>query len=147
MAEFRQRTADPGDLFASLHVFSGAGTRLPTGTHTPLTRSSPIFYKKEIGRGQFGVVTYVWNVTTREKYVIKEPTGDNLTALELTSWKNEARVMRGISHNHIVAFLGAQFSPRLRLRFEFVPGGSLDRYTDISTFESWQILCQLSSGL
>ena len=147
VADFRKRTADPEDLFASLRVFSGPGTRLPTGTNTPLTRSSPISYKKEIGRGQFGVVTYVWNVTTREKYVVKEPTSDRLTTLELMAWKKEARVMHGISHDHIVAFLGAQFSPRPRLKFEFVPGGSLDKQTDISTFENWQILCQLSSGL
>ena len=147
VAEFRKRTAEPEDLIASLRVFSGASTRLSTGTHTPLTRSSPVLYKKEIGRGQFGVVTYVWNVTTREKYVVKEPTGKRLKTLELNSWKKEARIMRRISHHHVVAFLGAEFSPRPRLRFEFVPGGSLDKQMDISTFESKQILCQLSSGL
>ena len=147
VAEFRKRTAEPEDLFASLRVYSGAGTQLPTGTHTPLTRSGPIFYKKEIGRGEFGVVTYVWNVTTREKYVLKEPTRDRLTNLELKSWREEARIMRRVSHDHIVAFLGADFSPRPRLRFEFVPGDSLDKQTGISTFESRQILCQLSSGL
>lgn len=147
MGEFRKRTADTEDLFSSLRVFSGAGTRLPTGTHTPSTRSSPIFYHKEIGRGEFGVVTYVWNVTTREKYVVKEPTEERLTALELKSWKEEARIMGRISHDHIVAFLGAEFSPRPRLRFEFVPGGSLDKQANISTSESKQIACQLASGL
>lgn len=34
-----------------------------------------------------------------------------------------------------------------QLEFEYVPGGSLDTYTNLSTFESTQILCQLSSGL
>ena len=147
VAEFHNRTAEPEDLFASLRVLSGPITQLPTGMHTPLTPSIPIFYKKVIGMGRFGVVTYVWNVTTREKYVVKEPMKDRLTSLELRSWKQEARMMHCISHDHIVAFLDYDFSQRPWLKFEFVPGGSLDKQTGISTFESWQILSQLSSAL
>lgn len=48
---------------------------------------------------------------------------------------------------HIVTFLGATFSPYPQLKFEYVGGGSLDSYTDLSTFESTQVLAQLSSAL
>ena len=33
------------------------------------------------------------------------------------------------------------------MEFEYIPGGSLDNYTDVSALESAQILCQLSSAL
>ena len=33
------------------------------------------------------------------------------------------------------------------MKFEYVPGGSLDKYTKLSIFESTQVLCQLSSAL
>lgn len=48
---------------------------------------------------------------------------------------------------HIVAFRAATFSPYPQLEFEYIPGGSLDRYTNLSTFENTQVLYQLSSAL
>ena len=33
------------------------------------------------------------------------------------------------------------------MEFEYIPGGSLEKYTDVSDLESTQILCQLSSAL
>lgn len=101
VARFREGTADAEDLFASLLLFSGAGTRLPTGTHTPSTRSGPILYKKELGKGQFGIVTYVWNVTTRETYVMKEPLRKPRTPTEIKPWEEEARIMCSIKHVNI----------------------------------------------
>lgn len=52
-----------------------------------------------------------------------------------------------ISHDHIVAFRNATFSPCPQLEFEYVPEGSLDTHTNLSTFENTQVLCQLSSAL
>lgn len=49
--------------------------------------------------------------------------------------------------DHIVAFRDAAFSPYPQLTFEWVPGGSLDTYSNLSTFENTQVLCQLSSAL
>lgn len=43
--------------------------------------------------------------------------------------------------------MGATFSPVPRLRFEYVPGGSLEQHKDLSSIESAQVLCQLSSAL
>ena len=65
---FRVGMADPVKLFASFIIQSAQGTRLPTGQQAPSTgsRSRPILYRKGIGTGHFGAVTYVWNVTTRE---------------------------------------------------------------------------------
>ena len=33
------------------------------------------------------------------------------------------------------------------MAFEYIPGGALDKYTNLSTFENTQILCQLTSAL
>ncbi|KAL9009200.1 MAG: hypothetical protein Q9173_005748, partial [Seirophora scorigena] len=52
-----------------------------------------------------------------------------------------------IDKKHIVAFRGATFSLYPRLKFEYVPGGSLDKYTKLSMFESTQVVYQISSAL
>ena len=39
------------------------------------------------------------------------------------------------------------FSRYPQLEFEYIPGGSLDSYINLSTLESTHILCQLSSAL
>ncbi|KAF2452263.1 kinase-like domain-containing protein [Lineolata rhizophorae] len=115
VARFRQGTADPEDLFASLVLRSAPGTQPPTGEHTVPRLSDPSLYKKKLGEGAFGVVTY----------------------LECDDW----------GRDHIVAFRDATFSPWPRLTFEYVPGGSLDTYINLSTFENVQVLRQLLSAL
>lgn len=149
--QFRVGTEDPENLFASLIIRSLQGTRLPTGQQTPSTgaRSRQILYKEELGEGAFGVVTYVWNVTTREEYVVKSPLQKLMKTGQVNknSWRKEAKIMGSISHEHIVAFRGATFHPYPQLEFEYIPGGSLDNYTDVSALDSAQILCQLSSAL
>jgi serine/threonine protein kinase len=44
-------------------------------------------------------------------------------------------------------FRNTTFTPFPRLEFEYVHGGSLETYSNLSTLESTQILCQLSSAL
>ncbi|KAK3336820.1 kinase-like domain-containing protein [Cercophora scortea] len=149
--QFRVGTGDPENLFASLIIRSAQGTRLPTGQQTPPTgpRSGPILYKERLGKGSFGVVMYVWNVATRDEYVVKKPRQKLIDTgkVSMESWTNEFNIMRSISHEHIVVFRDATFDPYPQLEFEYMPGGSLDKYTDLSAVESTQILCQLSSAL
>lgn len=100
--KFRTGTGDPENLFASLIIQSAQGTRLPSGQQTSSTgpRSRPIFYKKQIGKGAYGVVTYVWNLTTREEYVVKQPLPNLIKSRTFgeTTWRKEADIMRSISH-------------------------------------------------
>lgn len=100
--KFREGTEDPENLFASLIIRSVQGTRLPTGQQTPSTgtHSPPILYKEPLGEGSFGIVTYVWNVTTREEYVVKSPLQKLIDSGEVNkeSWMEEANIMRSISH-------------------------------------------------
>ena len=97
---FRVGMADPENLFASIILLSAPGTRLPTEQQTPLTGSRPILYKKKLGAGTFGVVRYVWNVTTGDEYVVKRPLQKliNSGKVDEGSWRSEARIMRGLSH-------------------------------------------------
>lgn len=75
MRKFRLSTGDPENLLASLMIQSTQGTRLLSGQQTPSmgSRSRPIFFREEIGKGVFGEVIYVWNLTTKEEYVVKRP--------------------------------------------------------------------------
>lgn len=100
VANFREGTADPENLFASLILKSAPTTRLPTGQQTPSAGSYPIHYKKKLGAGEFGVATYVWNGTTDEENVVKEPLKKliNSGKVDIKSWKREARIMLHISH-------------------------------------------------
>ncbi|KAL8678787.1 MAG: hypothetical protein Q9186_004897 [Xanthomendoza sp. 1 TL-2023] len=149
--KFRLGMEDPENLFASLIIQSAQGTQLPSGQQTLSkdSRSRPMLLKKRIGEGTFGVVTYVWNMATREEYVAKRPLDKLIKSRNFSekTWRKEAQIMHSISHEHIVAFRGASFASYPQLRFEYVPGGSLDNYTNLSTFESTQVLHQLSSAL
>ena len=109
--KFRLGTADPEDLLASFIIQSAQGTRLPTGQQTPSTgsRSRPILYKKQLGKGTFGVVKYVWNLRTRQEYVVKRPLQKLINSgnVDEKSWREEAEIMQSISHvsTGIPAFL------------------------------------------
>lgn len=100
--KFRMGTADPEGLLASFIIDSGKGTRLATGQQTPPTdsQSSPTLYQKYLVRGAFGAVKYVWNMTTREEYVVKKPLKKliNNGKVDEESWREEAEIMRSISH-------------------------------------------------
>lgn len=100
--KFRLGTEDPENLFASLIIQSAQGTRLPSGQQTPSMgcRSRPILYRKKLGKGNYGEVTYVWNLTTREEYVVKRPLAKFIKSRTFGEemWKKEAEIMRSISH-------------------------------------------------
>jgi hypothetical protein len=99
--KFRRGRADPEDIFADLLIKSVLSTRHPTGYHTPSpAHSCPILYRKTIGVGAFGIVDYVWNLTTREEYVVKEPLKKHITRrqVDVKRWKQEADIMKTIRH-------------------------------------------------
>ena len=103
VTKFRQGTADTTDLFALLKVRSLPETELPTptGISTPSSKpSGPILWKKKLGQGNYGVVTYVFNVTTGEQYALKEPLknfrGQGCHTIE--QWRKEADIMSCIQY-------------------------------------------------
>ncbi|KAI6443584.1 hypothetical protein MCOR15_011186 [Pyricularia oryzae] len=97
---FRQGTADPGGMLASLVLHSGSRTTLPSGTQTPAHPSGTILYKRFLGNGVFGVVSYIWNVTTGEEYAVKEPLLEVIRSGQviMKDWKKEANMMGALSH-------------------------------------------------
>ncbi|KAI8955287.1 kinase-like domain-containing protein [Xylaria longipes] len=147
--KFRETTADPDELLSSLIIQSTQSTRLPTGQRTPLESPQPVLFKENIGEGGYGTVKYLWNVTTGDEYVAKTPLSVLIKTkkVKIEHWRTEADIMKSITHDHIVEFRNATFDSWPQLEFEYVPGGSLDTYDDLSTFESTQILYQLSSAL
>jgi len=100
VARFRQGTADPEDLLASLILRSAPNTEPPTGTQTAPRLYDPALFKKKLGEGAFGVVRYVWNATTGEEYALKEPREKFIKSGHIATnhWEMEAEIMRCISH-------------------------------------------------
>ena len=119
------------------------------------------------------MVHYAWDVTTRQEYALKEPLPDKGSNME--SWRKEAQIMKDISHvskdqrpkdaevspclanggannystqDHIIKLKHASFESGPQLYFEYVPGGSLERYLSATTsFHNEKITIQLLSGL
>ena len=109
--KFRVGTANPKGLFASFILQSAPGTKLPTGQQTPLTGSHPILYKKKLGAGAFGVVKYVWNVTTGDEDVVKRPLPKLISSGKVDEeiWKREADII-WVAFLMLVLHLGLQHS-------------------------------------
>ncbi|KAL8310410.1 hypothetical protein RB597_010310 [Gaeumannomyces tritici] len=122
-------------------------TRRPTGMHTP--SSGRLCIKQEIGRGSYGTVYRVYDVSTGEVYASKVPSDETQRELlkGLGNWRKEVDILKRLSHNRIVKFLGAEFSPSVELRFEYLPGGSLANHPTTSVFECRQICIQLLEGI
>lgn len=93
---FRRGSSGYEDLFTRLKM--RPETERPTGTHTP--GSGPIFLRKKVGEGSFGVVTHFWNVSTAEEYALKQPSNEAIRKNEvnLDDWKREAKIMGRIRH-------------------------------------------------
>lgn len=94
---FHQGTADAEDLH-ELNLRSRLQTERASGAQTPSTR--PIVLRKRLGKGGFGIVTHLWDVSTGNEYALKEPTKDAIRnkEVDIRAWKREADVMRQISH-------------------------------------------------
>ncbi|OAP55669.1 serine/threonine-protein kinase Chk2 [Fonsecaea erecta] len=153
VTKFRMGSANPETLVASFHIDPSGVTKVDKvdkKSRKELESIQPgsgprVLYRQRIGQGGFGFVYYVWNANTREQYATKEPKEpEKMTPQDLGSWKQEADIM---ARDHIVKFRGASFSPYPQLSFEYVSGGSLERYSDFSALECTQVLCQLSSAI
>ncbi|KAK3336978.1 kinase-like domain-containing protein [Cercophora scortea] len=144
---FRQGTANAENLLGLLDLRRRPQTERASGTHTP--GNGPIVLKKKLGEGSFGVVTHLWNVSTADECALKKPSKRAIREkmVEVDAWRKEAHIMGRVSHEHIVALLGSDFTSLPRLRFEYVPGGTLHDYPDLSTGECLQILRQCLSAL
>ncbi|TKA60932.1 hypothetical protein B0A55_12653, partial [Friedmanniomyces simplex] len=128
----------------ALGIQSVASTAVPTGTHTPM--QDPILLEQEtLGRGAYGVVTRVWDVSTGREYASKR-----FTNLDKSDWEKEASLMRQSPHEHIVRLCFAMEKPSPQLVMEYVPLGHLERQhcrRKISEDEAITILQQVLSAL
>ena len=165
VTQFLKGAVPAEDLFSDMHILSRTRTELPTpGGAQPPSAQKPgrIFWKRKLAQGSFAVVSYVWDVTSREEYALKEPLpgagGD---------WKREAEIMKGISHvstmahtgaflavlilsstqDNIVALRHASFNTGPQLYFEYVPGGSLDGYRSTTPVQRAQVAIQSLDAL
>ncbi|TKA28280.1 hypothetical protein B0A54_17131 [Friedmanniomyces endolithicus] len=143
--EFLQETAVTPDLpFGALGIQSVASTAAPSGTHTPM--HDPILLEQEtLGRGAYGVVTRVWDVSTGREYASKR-----FTNLDKSDWEKEASLMRQSPHEHIVRLCFAMEKPSPQLVMEYVPMGNLEgqhRRRKISEDEAITVLQQVLSAL
>ncbi|KAK4243398.1 kinase-like domain-containing protein [Corynascus novoguineensis] len=144
---FRQGTANAENLFGRLDLRSRPQTERASGAHTPGT--GPIVLRKKLGEGTFGVVTHLWDVSTADEYALKEPSERAVreNRVRVDAWRKEAGIMSRLSHDYIVTLIDSDFTSVPRLRFEYVPGGTLADYADLSTGECLQILRQCLSAL
>lgn len=107
---FRQGAASMDNLVSQIHLRSRPQTELASGAETPGT--DPIVLKRELGRGAFGVVSYIWDVSTGEEHALKEPSVEAIRAgkVKYDAWKNEARIMGQISHVSSAKLLSTFYS-------------------------------------
>jgi hypothetical protein len=91
--DFLRETAVAANIpFGALGIQSTASTAAPSGTHTPV--QDPILLEQEtLGRGAYGVVTRVWDVSTGREYASKR-----FTNLDKSDWEKEASLMRQSPH-------------------------------------------------
>ena len=100
VARFREGTAAAGDLFHDIKLRSHVPTELLTlkreadtpGGQTP----GSVILTRKLGQGTFAVVHFVWDVTTRQEYALKEPRPGQW--YDMKTWRKEAEIMKGISH-------------------------------------------------
>ncbi|CAJ2508711.1 Uu.00g137370.m01.CDS01 [Anthostomella pinea] len=147
---YLQGTTPAEGLLSDLKLINRPQTELPTPgeAHTPSAQApGPILWKKELGKGSFAVVSYAWDVTSRAEYALKEPLPSKRVEWKRKDWEKEARIMAGISHDHILALRHAKLDPRPELYFEYVPGGTLEDILSTTRFQKKQVAIQLLDGL
>ncbi|KAJ4321053.1 hypothetical protein N0V84_005520 [Fusarium piperis] len=146
VAQFKQGATTTESLLEDLGL-SNPPTGPHTGTNSPGTEE--INLKKMLGEGSFGVVNYLWNVSTGEERVMKTPSPRAIqnNQVDHDAWKREAYIMGLVEHPHIVRLIKSVFNPRPKLYLEYMPYGSLDGYKDISYHETLTIVHQCSSAL
>ena len=59
-----------------------------------------IVLRKTLGKGAFGVVSHIWNVSTGDEYALKEPSEEAVrqNSVNIGRWKKEADIMKRVPH-------------------------------------------------
>lgn len=129
-------------------------------------KQDAVYVEKYLSSGTFGTVTYLWNVSTGQEMVLKEPNCGRVSAGALRDWKHEAEIMKLLRHvciheydwtplfdansskKNILQLLDAEFEPNPRLFLEYCPGQSLEQIMNtLSVAEIVQVLQQCLCGL
>jgi hypothetical protein len=72
VGEFRRQLADMSSLLGAIDLASGSATQPATGQTSPAPKKV-VYYRKEVARGAFGKVIYIWNPANDEEFAIKTP--------------------------------------------------------------------------
>ncbi|KAL8902415.1 MAG: hypothetical protein Q9207_004736 [Kuettlingeria erythrocarpa] len=121
----------------------------PSGVQTPASQpAEAVTLRKKIGRGGFGVVYRVWNVSTGEQFALKKP---KKLLYNGADWEKEIVIMERIDHEHIVSLLDSCSVPSPWLHLEYMPEGSISDHLragrPFSHYECEQIFAQSSDAL
>ncbi|KAK4137208.1 kinase-like protein, partial [Trichocladium antarcticum] len=148
----RERPAE--SLLADLGFRILPRTEAPTGAHTP--KSGPILLSMgELGRGAFGVATRWWDVSTGREFARKRPLLQ-LCEEDRRAWREEAKLLRKLSHEHIVKIFGVvetphpvfgNAAPDVELHLECILGGTLDQRLPLKYVDCLDVTCQGLSAL
>ncbi|PGG98116.1 serine/threonine protein kinase [Blastomyces parvus] len=156
-AKIRQFRSDLEKLRESaldgLNLESRLTTALASRSHSP--KQGPIHLTlSELGRGTFGVVTCVWDVSCGVTYAHKTPVVNEMEQMSerrrynfLRAWGNEIDLLRSVSHDHIVQLLHWVKEPMPQLYLEYMELGNLNQIGDITYDEALMVLCQSLSAL
>ncbi|RDA87990.1 hypothetical protein CP532_3426 [Ophiocordyceps camponoti-leonardi (nom. inval.)] len=144
---FRQGTAGAEDLFRNLSIPKSLDTKLPAQQNMPST--DKIYLQKFLGRGGHGAVRHFWNVSNGHQFALKEPIerGHLDRVVDRDAWEREIRIMKKISHPHIVRLFNATCDPHPQLLLSYAPAGSLEDQQSITPGETISILQQCLSAL
>ncbi|EGX94716.1 protein kinase [Cordyceps militaris CM01] len=144
---FRQGSGTAQALFASINTRLQCQPQPVVGAIA--SKQDPIYQEMVIGKGAFGRAKYMWNVSTGEEMVLKEPINEStISPAWLQRWKEEAYTMRKLHHENILKLLHDEFWPRPQLFLEYCPGGPLTGIAhELSAVEILQVLQQSLAGL
>ncbi|OAA69005.1 protein kinase [Cordyceps fumosorosea ARSEF 2679] len=136
---------------ASQALFQAVNRRLRrrfTNNGAASLSRDPIYREALLAVGGCGTATYVWDVSTGQEMVVKEPTNAYVPGNDEHRWKAEAESMQRLCHQNILKLLRAEFSPRPRLYLEYCSGGSLTDVADeLEAADILQVLQQSLAGL
>jgi serine/threonine-protein kinase Chk2 len=98
VSRFWQGTVGADSLLGLLDLRTRPPTEPGSGAQTPGT--GPIFLKKVVGEGAFGVVRHFWNVSTAEEFAVKQPSAKAIRErrVDIAEWERESYIMGQISH-------------------------------------------------
>ncbi|KAL2359139.1 hypothetical protein RJZ56_008026 [Blastomyces dermatitidis] len=130
----------------SLNLESRLITAHYTQSHSP--RQEPLLLAlSELGRGAFGVVTCLWDVSCGVTYAQKTPLAAQTKHMAqsehdqlIEEWGNEIDLLKSVSHDHIVRLLHWVKEPVPQLYLEYMKFGNLNQIGDITDDEVLMVL-------